>query len=462
LGSRKPKKDKSGSKPVLAIVGRPNVGKSTLFNRLVQGRKAITIDVPGATRDRNYGEGQWFDRSFVLIDTGGFEPAAVEGLLAQMREQTVLAMEEADIIIFLLDARSGLMAADKEIAALLRRLKKPVFYAVNKIDGDRQEEALPDFTVLGVDELYPLSAQHGRGLADLMDAVGEFLPPALAMAEETRGDDDNIIRVAFVGKPNAGKSSLVNRILGYERSIVNPLPGTTSDAIDTPLSWEGRNYLLIDTAGIRRKSRISLTLEKYSVIQAVKAAERADVVVLVIDAQEGLTEQDAKIAGLIHESGRAAVFVVNKWDLLTKDDRTLGRYVERLRDEMAFMSYAPIAFVSAKTGQRVVKIFAEINLAYDEYVKRVPTAIVNKAVQEIINRHPPPRLATGEQTIAYVTQAGVKPPTFVFFVREPGGIHFSYERFLINSLRDSLGFRHSPLKVIFRSKSRRRTPGAKS
>lgn len=442
---------KAGARQLIAIVGRPNVGKSTLFNRLARRKKAIIIDQPGATRDRNYAEGEWNDQPFIVVDTGGFEPASAEKILIQMREQTTLAIEESDIIIFLMDGKAGLMPADMGIAQLLRRLTKPVFYVVNKIDGPKSEDAVPDFFRLGVEEVHSISAQHGVGVGDLMDQVADCLSPV--PEAETEGEEERI-RVAIIGKPNVGKSSLVNNILGYDRIIVNPLPGTTVDAIDTPFVLNGRNYLLVDTAGIRRKSRISMQLEKYSVMQAIRTVERSDVVLLVIDAVEGMTEQEAKIAGLAYESGRAVVVVVNKWDLVEKDNLTIGKYVRDIKDKIKFMDFSPIIFVSALTGQRVVKIFDQVNLVYDEYTRRIITAELNRRMTGIIARHTPPRYQDREQSISYVTQVAVKPPTFVFFVREPKGIHFSYERFLINQIRETFSFDHVPIRIFFRKKGK--------
>ncbi len=441
---------RSGARRVIAIVGRPNVGKSTLFNRLAERKKAIIIDQPGVTRDRNYATGHWYDLPFIIVDTGGFEPLASEEIMIQMREQTTLAMEEADIIIFLMDGQAGLMAADRELADLLRRLAKPVFYVVNKMDGPKSEDALPDFFRLGVAEIYSISSQHGRGIDDLMDRVALHLAPA----EDGDEREEERVRIAIIGKPNVGKSSLVNKILGYARTIVNPLPGTTVDAIDTPFSIGDKNYLLVDTAGIRRKSRISLQLEKYSVMQAIRTMERSHLALLVIDAQEGMTEQDAKIAGLAYESGRAAVVVVNKWDLVAKDNYTVGKYVLDIRDKIKFMDYAPIVFVSALSGQRVAKIFDQVDLVYGQYTKRISTAEVNKGMAEILSRHPPSRSLGRQQSIAYVTQAAIKPPTFVFFVRDPQAIHFSYERFLINQIRETFSFEQVPVRVIFRKKGK--------
>lgn len=436
-------------KSVVAIVGRPNVGKSTLFNRLAHQRKAIVIDQPGATRDRNYAECLWNNNSFLLIDTGGFEPAATEGILVQMREQTRLAIEEADIIIFLMDGRQGLTPADRDIASLLRGIHKPVFHVINKIDGLKHETLAYEFYGLGVETLYPVSAQHGLGVAELMDDIAQRLSAAPQKDEE-----DEQIRMAVIGKPNVGKSSLVNRILGYERAIANPIPGTTRDAIDTPFTFNGRRYLLIDTAGIRRKSRVSLTLEKYSVIQAIKAVSRCDIALILIDAEEGVTEQDAKIAGLALENGTACIIVVNKWDLVEKDNSTVGKYVERIKDQMKFLDFAPILFVSALSGQRVVKIFDAVESVYSQYTKRVNTPELNRKVREFLNANPPPQFRSRSNPFNYVSQVAVKPPTFVFFVREPRSIHFSYERYLMNKMREAFAFDQVPLRLFFKKKSR--------
>jgi GTP-binding protein len=438
-------------KPVVAIIGRPNVGKSSLFNRLAHQRKAIVIDQPGATRDRNYAACTWNDKPYILIDTGGFEPAATEGMLVQMREQTQLAIEESDIIIFLMDGREGLLPADRDIAALLRGFEKPVFYAVNKIDGLKQETLSYEFYQLGMETIYTVSAEHGLGVGELMDEVTRLLPETPEPA-----DVEDRIRIAVIGKPNVGKSSLVNRILGYERTIVNPVPGTTRDAIDTPFTFAGRPYLLVDTAGIRRKSRVSLTLEKYSVIQAIKAISRCDIALMLIDAEEGVTEQDAKIAGLALENGTACIVVVNKWDAVEKDERTIGKYVREIKDKMKFLDFAPILFVSARTGQRVVKIFAAVDSVYSQYTRRVSTPELNRKVQEFLAANPPPQYRSRSNPFNYVSQVAVKPPTFVFFVGDPRAVHFSYERYLMNQFREALALDQVPLRFFFKKKSKDR------
>lgn len=443
-------------KPLIAIIGRPNVGKSTLFNRLSERKKAIAIDQPGATRDRNYAEASWNGRAFTVVDTGGFEPVSTEKILMQMREQTRLAMEQADIIVFLMDGKDGLTPSDEEIVRLLRSYRKPVYYAVNKIDGPRHDENVYEFYRLGVEPIHTISAEHGRGVDELMNAVTADIPVAEPEDEKVPGGEEEPIRIAVVGRPNVGKSSLVNRILGYERTIVNPLPGTTRDAIDTPFEREGRRYVLIDTAGIRRKSRISQNLEKYSVIEALRTLDRCDIALVLIDGEEGVTEQDARIAGLALEKGVACILVVNKWDLVEKDNSTVGVYVNRLREELKFLQFAPIAFVSALTGQRLGRIFELVDAVWAEYTRRIATAELNAQVERYIAENPAPLYRNRPNKIVYATQPRVKPPTFVFFVREPRAIHFSYERYLTNRIREGLGFESVPIRLIFRKRRRDR------
>lgn len=435
-------------KPVIAIIGRPNVGKSTLFNRLAGRGKAIVIDEPGATRDRNYADCAWNDRPFTLIDTGGFEPASEVKILVQMREQTKLAIEEADIIIFMMDGRDGLTPADQEITRTLRMVNKTVFFTVNKIDGPRHEGLLSEFYRLGIETIYPLSAQHGPGLDELMDDVALCLPEA----EPLQDGEGERIRIAVIGKPNVGKSSLINRILGYERTIANPVPGTTRDAIDTPVTRNKKQYLLIDTAGIRRKSRISLTMEKYSIVQALKAIDRADIALVLIDAADGISEQDVKIAGLALEKGTACIIVVNKWDLVEKDNSTIGAFVENIRYNAKFLEFAPIIFVSALSGQRVSKIFDLVDRVYAQYTRRVETGELNRKIREIIEANPPPGRESRPHIFNYITQVAIKPPSFALFVRNPGDIHFSYERYLINRIRETFGFAEVPIRLFFRKK----------
>ena len=437
-------------KPIIAIVGRPNVGKSTLFNRLARKRKAMVEDQPGVTRDRNYAEASWDDHSFILIDTGGFEPAARERLQQQVREQVEVAIQEADLILFLMDGKEGLMPTDVEVAGYLRRIAKPVFYVINKIDGERQEKEVFDFYRLGVEKLYPISAEHGRAVGDLMDEVLQALPPELPREKRT-GEE---IRVALVGRPNVGKSSLLNKLLGQPRAIVNSSPGTTRDAIDTHFSREGREYIFVDTAGIRRKGKVAQRLEKYSAINALKSLERCDVALILLDGFEGLTEQDARIAEFAAESGRAIVLVVNKWDLVEKDSSTLRHYQERIRAETKTLDYAPVLFVSALTGQRVSKIFAAIEEVVAEHRKRIPPAELNQWLQEAVQNYPPPLYRHRSVKLSYISQVAVRPPTFVIFTNEPQGIGESYQRYLTRRLRENYGFTGIPLRLLFRHRKK--------
>ncbi|WP_305041848.1 ribosome biogenesis GTPase Der [Geoalkalibacter sp.] len=435
---------------VVAIVGRPNVGKSTLFNRILGRRKAIVEDFPGVTRDRNYAEVTRFDRPFTLIDTGGFEPESQERLLQQMREQSQLAMEEADVILFVLDVKEGLTPSDEDVAVMLRRVEKPVIYVINKVDGERQEQTSADFYGLGVEELFTVSAEHGRGINDLVAAVLEHLPEG-----GKRSPSDEVTRIAVIGRPNVGKSSLVNRLLGFERMVANPTAGTTRDSVDTPFVYHRKPYLLIDTAGIRRKGKVSQKIEKFSVVNALKAIERADVVLVVVDAVEGVTEQDLNVAGYAHEQGRALILVVNKWDAIEKDNQTLGRYVEQIRVNFKFLPYAPIVFVSALTGQRVAKIMGEVEKVAAEYSRQVGTGELNKALEKAVTAHPPAVFQGKRLKIFYATQVGTRPPSFVIFVNKAEGIHFSYERYLGNKIREAFGFQGTPIRLFFRDRERK-------
>ena len=435
-------------KPVIAIVGRPNVGKSTLFNRIAGKQKAIVIDEPGATRDRNYMDCVYHHKAFTLIDTGGFEPSSEEKILVQMREQSNLAIEEADVIIFLMDGRDGLTPSDMEIARQLRGKNKNIFYVANKVDGERHTDLLTDFYRLGMEEIHSISAQHGLGVDELLNIVVRDFPERATDQE----DQETQIKIAIVGKPNVGKSSLVNKILGKERSIANPMPGTTRDAIDSTVKVHGKNYLLIDTAGIRRKSKISQTLEKYSVVRALKSINRCDIALVLIDAEEGITEQDTKIIGLAYERGKACIIVVNKWDKIEKDNSTVGKFVEDIKDTVKFLDFAPIIFISALTGQRAPKIFDLIDKVYEQYTKRVGTSPLNDLIEKSVRKNPMPRYQNRQMHIVYATQTDIKPPTFVFFVGHAKGIHFSYERYLMNQIREEFGFDSVPLKLIFRKK----------
>ncbi len=447
------------SKPIVAIVGRPNVGKSTLFNRVVGKRLAITDEVPGTTRDRLYAEAEWNGVSFTLVDTGGLEPtssdpfdtpAATQGrdLMAQVRDQAQTAIAEADVILFLVDVKDGLTASDEEVAQVLRRTAKPVLLAVNKAESQARREEAVEFYALGLGELYPISALHGTGTGDLLDEIVSAFP-AEEEAEETEA-----IKIAIVGRPNVGKSSLLNKILGQERSIVHDAPGTTRDAIDTQLEWEGQPVVLIDTAGIRRKGRIQRGVEKYSVLRALRAIDRADVVLLLIDAVEGATAQDAHIAGYILEEAKSVVVVVNKWDLVKKDAYTMQIYLEHVYAVLRFLDYVPVLFISALTGQRVDQVLPTALRVQDARMIRIATAELNRILQEAVARHAPPSKAGKRLKFYYATQARVDPPTFVFFVNDPRLVHFSYERYLENRLREHYGFLGTPLRLSFRKRGK--------
>ena len=429
---------------IVAIVGRPNVGKSTLFNRILGRRMAIVEDIPGVTRDRNYADVSRYAKRFTLIDTGGFEPASNDRLLAQMREQSQLAMEEADIILFVMDGREGLNPADEEVAGMLRQVDKPVLFVVNKVDGPSQEAMLGEFYALGVGELYPISAEHRHGVGSLVDEVLDLLP-------EQGEDQENLTetRLSIIGRPNVGKSSLVNRLLGYERVVANPTAGTTRDSVDTPFIYNEKRYVLIDTAGIRRKGRVSQKLEKYSVIHALKALDRTHVALVVIDAEEGITDQDLTIAGYAHERGRAVILIVNKWDLVKKDNTTMGEYVKDVRDAFKFLPDSPIHFVSALTGQRINKIMADVEMVSDEFNRKVSTAELNRVLKDAEINHPPPMFRGRRLKLFYATQTAVRPPTFNIFVNKAEGIHFSYERYLMNCLRQAFGFVACPIRLKF-------------
>lgn len=425
------------------------MGKSTLFNRLLGHRRAIVDDTPGVTRDRNYASITRFEKPFILIDTGGFEPVTEDRLLQQMREQSRLAMEEADVIIFLMDARSGLTPADVEVAQMLRRVKKPVFYVVNKVDGEKLENESAEFYSLGIERIYTISAEHNRGVGDMVDDLLEVFPPA-----EQSEAEDVLTRIAVVGRPNVGKSSLVNRLLGFERVVANPTAGTTRDSVDTLFTCNKKPYLLIDTAGIRRKGKTTEKLEKYSVVDALRSIERADVVLVVLSAEDGVTEQDERIAGYVHEAGKGCVFVVNKWDTLEKGNATLGVYVDKVRDGFKYLAYAPIVFVSAKTGQRIGKIMTTVDDVMEQYSRRVTTADLNRVFSEATDSHHAP-LAHGRRVKFYfATQVGTRPPAFVIFTNQPDSIHFSYERYLINRFREAFGFDGTPIRLMFRGRDK--------
>ncbi len=434
---------------VVAIVGRPNVGKSTLFNRILGQRKAIVEDFPGVTRDRHYAEVTRYAKPFTLIDTGGFEPVSQEKMLIQMREQSQLAVEEADVILFVMDVKDGLSPSDQEVAEMLRRFTKPVLYVVNKVDGDRQEAGVSEFYSLGISEFHSISAEHGRGVPDLVEDILQLLPAA-PLAEKPEEET----RLAVIGRPNVGKSSLVNRLLGYERVVANPMAGTTRDSVDTPFVYNQKKYVLIDTAGIRRKGKVSQKLEKYSVIHALKGMDRAHVVMVVVDASEGVTDQDMTVAGYAYEKGRAVVLVVNKWDLVTKDHTTMKKYTQDLRDTFKFLAFAPIVFVSALTGQRAAKIMGEVEKVANEFNRRIPTAQLNKVLESVQRVHQPPVYQGKRLKFFYMTQTAVRPPSFVVFVNKAEGVHFSYQRYLVNKLREAFGFEGVPIRVTYKDRER--------
>ncbi len=433
------------SRAVIAIVGRPNVGKSTLFNRLVQQRLAIVEDTPGVTRDRLYADGKWLDRNFLVIDTGGITDER-DPVQTQIRKQVDMALEEADVVIMVVDGRESLTASDHQVASLLRKSQKPMTLAVNKIENPTQIVD-SDVYSLGLGEPIPISAEHGKNIGDLLDAVIANLPP------ETEDLREDLIRVTFVGRPNVGKSSLVNSLLGKERVIVSDQPGTTRDAIDVPLSVHGHHYLLVDTAGIRRKSKVEESVEYYSVLRALRAIERSDVVILVIDATGEVSEQDLRIAGLVKDAGKACLIAVNKWDLIEKDNQTVGIYEEKIRRSLDFLDYAPLIFISAKTGQRLTKIFPVVNQVMESYTFRIPNNKLNQIISEAIAIHHPPSNKGRPFKIYFTRQSGVKPPSFQFTVNDPEGLHYSYRRYLENKLREYFNFVGTPIKFELKSSS---------
>nr|MBQ6242691.1 ribosome biogenesis GTPase Der [Lachnospiraceae bacterium] len=437
------------SRPIVAIVGRPNVGKSTLFNKLAGGRISIVDDTPGVTRDRIYADCTWLDRSFTLIDTGGIEPDSSDVILKQMREQAVTAMETADAIIFLTDVKQGLVDDDLRVAELLRKSQKPVVLAVNKVDNfAKYGNDVYEFYNLGLGDPIPISASEMLGLGDLLDEVMKHIPKA---AEED--EEDTRPRIAIVGKPNVGKSSIVNRMAGNQRVIVSDIAGTTRDAIDTVVRRNKKEYVLIDTAGLRRKSKIKEDIEHYSIVRAVSAIERSNVVILVIDAKEGVSEQDAKIAGVAHDRNKGILILVNKWDLVEKDNSSVKKFTQDIRDVLSFLDYADILFVSAETGQRLGQIFDKVDEIVESCVQRVATGVLNEIISQATAMHEPPSDKGKRLRIYYATQVAVGPPTFVFFVNDKKLMHFSYQRYLENQLRETFGFKGTSIKIIIRERS---------
>ena len=435
-------------KPVVAIVGRPNVGKSTLFNALAGEKIAIVKDTPGVTRDRIYADVTWLDKEFTLIDTGGIEPDSKDIILSQMREQAQIAIDTADVIIFITDVKQGLVDADSKVADMLRRSGKPVVLVVNKVDKfDKYMPDVYEFYNLGIGDPVPVSAASRLGLGDMLDIVSGHFPEGSAQEEE-----DDRPRIAIVGKPNVGKSSIINRLLGENRVIVSDVAGTTRDAVDTEIVHNGKEYIFIDTAGLRRKNKIKEELERYSIIRTVTAVERADVVLMVIDATEGVTEQDAKIAGIAHERGKGIIIVVNKWDAIEKNDRTMREYENDIRQVLSFMPYAEIMYVSAVTGQRLIKLYDMIDMVIENQTLRIATGVLNEIMTEAVAMQQPPSDKGKRLKLYYITQVSVKPPTFVIFVNDKELMHFSYTRYLENKIREAFGFRGTSLKFFIRER----------
>ena len=436
------------SKPVVAIVGRPNVGKSTLFNALAGEMISIVKDTPGVTRDRIYADVTWLDRKFTMIDTGGIEPDSSDLILSRMREQAQIAIDVADVIIFITDVKDGLVDSDDKVADMLRRSQKPVILVVNKVDSvQKYQMDVYEFYNLGIGEPIAISAANRMGLGDMLDMVVSYFPEKTEDEEE-----DDIPKIAIVGKPNVGKSSLINKLIGEERVIVSDIAGTTRDAVDTRVKRNGREYIFIDTAGLRRKSKIKEEIERYSVIRTVTAVERADIAVIMIDAEEGVTEQDAKIAGISHERGKGVIIAVNKWDAIEKDDKTIYKHTEKIRNVLSYMPYARLLFISAKTGQRLQKLFEVIDVVIENRSLRIQTGVLNEILAEAVTLQQPPSDKGKRLKIFYITQVGVKPPTFVIFVNDKELMHFSYVRYLENKIRDAFGFEGTSLKFIIRER----------
>jgi len=433
--------------PVIAIVGRPNVGKSTLFNRLSRSRAALVDDRPGVTRDRLYAPIMWEGVPLTLVDTGGFEDLGQDPLLQEVRTQVEKAVEESDRVIFMVDGRQGLVPGDGEMAEVLRKARKKVVLAVNKIDGPEHDHLVYDFFSLGLDTPYPISAAHGYGVKELVREAVRDLGPS-----EAEREDPDQIRVAVLGRPNAGKSSLINRILKEDRLVVSELPGTTRDAVDTLFHYGGRQYLLIDTAGIRRKARVREKIDRFSMIKAIRSIDRCHVALILLDAQEGVSEQDARICGYAVEKGRGVILTVNKWDLIKGDSRKRESLDRDIQRRLKFVSFAPQIRVSALTGERVMKLFGGIDTVFDQFSSRIGTGVVNRVIQNIVERHPPPRIGRGRLKFLYATQSRTRPPTFVIFVNRPEMVHFSYERFLGNHLREELGLSVTPIRMTFKKR----------
>ncbi|MBQ1848828.1 MAG: ribosome biogenesis GTPase Der [Lachnospiraceae bacterium] len=436
-------------KPIVAVVGRPNVGKSTLFNALAGENISIVKDTPGITRDRIYTDVTWLERTFTLIDTGGIEPDSKDIILSQMREQAQIAIDTADVIIFLVDVKQGLQDADSKVADLLRRSKKPIVLVVNKVDAVSKFMAdVYEFYNLGIGDPIPISAANRQGLGDMLEVVTSYFPEDTGAEEE-----DDRPKVAIIGKPNVGKSSIINKLLGENRLIVSDIAGTTRDAVDTEIKYHGKEYVFIDTAGLRRKNKIKEELEHFMIVRTVSAVERADIAVLVIDAKEGVTEQDAKIAGIAHDRGKAVIIAVNKWDAIEKDDKTIYRFTEKIKQTLSFMPYAEMLFISAQTGQRMNKLFETIDVVSENHSMRVQTGVLNEIMTQAVAMQQPPTDKGKRLKLYYITQVAVKPPTFVIFVNDKQLMHFSYTRYIENQIRETFGFRGTPLHFIIRERN---------
>jgi len=444
-------------KPIVAIVGRPNVGKSTLFNRITRTKDALVDDFPGVTRDRHYADAEWEGIEFTLVDTGGFLENDVDDFTQQIRSQLHQAVEDSDIVILLLDGKAGISPFDEDLVKLLRRLKKTVFFVVNKIDGVEKEADGYDFFQLGTEKLYSLSAEHGYGVSDFLDELVGVLPRMESGAPGSGAED--LINLAVVGRPNVGKSSLINRILGHERLVVSEIPGTTRDAVDSLCRFKDQSYRLVDTAGIRRKSRVSKKLEKFSIIKALRSLDRCDIALVVLDAAEGITEQDVAVAGYAYERGRACIFLLNKWDLVDKDSKTAKKYYQELKREAKFLNFAPALTISAKTGLRVAKIFSVVDELFKQYVTRIGTGQLNKIISQAVEHNAPPLHRGRRLKFYYTTQIATRPPVFVSFVNYPKAVHFSYRRFLLNQIRAATGLDKIPIRIFFRERKRRQARG---